>query len=356
MEAKPRMQSKVSINLHSDYGAASRGGGILSTEQTVDLVRLFSADLVQCPRLTREEENRLTRRTHAAWRQLLTVLQEQRSLLATLLETPTARMEEEHMSEPRALCYLHAVQVYMRQGNHPESAAQRIVLQIWLDTVNEKLTCFRLYRDEMVRRNLRLIAMLAQRHQHRRVSFLDLVQEGVLGLMRAVEKFDPDRDVTFASYAVWWIRQAFSHALESREENVCSADAPLKEGEDGSLADLIAAPEETSPEIAVLTADTARGLHRALTCLPVQEADILRLRFGLSGGRTHTLEEVGQQLSLTREQVRLREQRALARLKHHLQPTRARLHARPNAAPLRSSVKTSSQRGQNASKEWRTAS
>jgi len=185
--------------------------------------------------------------------------------------------------------------------------------------MRENLTRFRDCRDEMVRRNLRLVVLLARRYQHCSQSLLDLVQEGALGLMRAIEKFDPERQVTFASYAVWWIRQAFSRGLTTGEDNSCSSDAPLREGEDGSLAELVAAPETSSPEAAVLTADTARGLHHALTHLPVQEADILRLRFGLPEGNSYTLEEVSRRLGLSREQVRLREQRALARLRAYLQ-------------------------------------
>src|SRR5262249_11722799 len=137
--------------------------------------------------------------------------------------------------------------------------------------MNEDLARFRDCRNEMIRRNLRLVVLLARRYQHHSLSLPDLVQEGALGLMRAIEKFDPERQVTFASYAVWWIRQAFARTLTARGKTICSADALLGEGEDSSLSELAAAPEVFSPEIAVLTVDAAKGLHRALARLPVQE-------------------------------------------------------------------------------------
>lgn len=153
----------------------------------------------------------------------------------------------------------------------------------------------------MVRRNLRFVVMLARRYQHQGVSLLDLVQEGALGMMRAVEKFDLSRGVRFASYAVWWIREAFTRVLASRGETACVAEIPYQDEDRDSPVDCIIAPTDNSPEVIALNADLANGLHRALACLPVQEADIICLRFGLGEGTAQTLAQVGKCLGLRRQ-------------------------------------------------------
>jgi RNA polymerase sigma factor (sigma-70 family) len=239
--------------------------------------------------------------------------------LAALLGEYHLPASYDTLSEPEVLRLLHLVHVRVNQAKTRGTVSPLASAQSWLAQTREDLERFRVCRDEMVRRNLRFVVMLARRYQSNGVGRLDLVQEGALGLMRAVEKFDPERGVPFASYAVWWIREAFSRALASWKDNTCSSDSPHGEQEEDSLADRVAAPEEASPEIVVLTADAAKSLHRALTSLPVQEAEIVRLRFGLGDGRARTLEEVSQRLKLSREQVRLREQRALVRLRTFMQ-------------------------------------
>ena len=99
-----------------------------------------------------------------------------------------------------------------------------------------------------------------------------------------------------------------------------SLDAPFSDEADDSFAEVVTSPDDMSPEEAVINADATHGLRRALTHLPLQEAEILRLRFGLVDGQACTYQEIGQRLRISREQVRLREQRALLRLRHQLQP------------------------------------
>ncbi len=303
-------------------------------EHTSDIVRLFSLDLVHCTRLSKEEEYALTRRTHAAWRSLLAILREQRSRLAAILDAPQTFMADDHLSEAEVLRGLQFVQTYVCHANQQEDAANLASLKLWAEKVKKHLVSFRLYRDEMVRRNLRLVVMLARRYQNRGVGLLDLVQEGALGLMRAVEKFDPERNVAFSSYAVWWIREAFLRVLAQREGTsyslspetapvpvqLLSLDAPFSNEADDSFADVVTSPDDMSPEEAVINADATQGLRRALTHLPLQEAEILRLRFGLVDDQAYTYQEIGHRLRISREQVRLREQRALLRLRHQLQP------------------------------------
>src|SRR5262249_49687030 len=151
----------------------------------------------------------------------------------------------------------------------------------------------------------RFVVMLARRHLQSHVELLDLVQEGTLGLMRAVEKFDPGRGIRFASYAVWWIREAFARMTTTREDTSCFSDAIPREEETDTFVDRIAAPEETIPEVQVRNAESVTHLYQALGRLPELEANILRLRFGLGEPHPCTLAEVGRRLCLTREQVRV---------------------------------------------------
>ena len=303
-----------------------------------DLLQLFSLDLAHCPRFDRATEYTLACRARSAWLRLIMSLKAQHPHLTTLLSKQHLPLSYDTLSEPEILRLLHQVHVRVDLAETHEADLHMASVRSWVAQMKEDLARFRGCRDEMVRHNLRFVVMLARRDQHRSLGILDLVQEGALGLMRAVEKFDPERGVRFASYAVWWIREAFARALASREDTICFSDTPPKEKEDSSPADLVPAPEETSPETAILTADTARGLSQALTYLPVQEADIIRLRFGLGEGHTHTLEQVGQRLGLSREQVRLREQRALARLRAYMQ--RPDAAARPDTQELRQRWRT----------------
>ena len=298
--------------------------------QTADLLRLFSSELAQCPRLAREEERTLTRETYAAWRRLLAVRQH----CLTGLTTPQAIGPEEQVSEPRILREIQQLQGRLSEERDLGDTVVTAALPRGIHALRSHLSHFRACRDELVRRNLRLIVLLARRYQERGIGLLDLVQEGVLGLMRAIEKFDPEREVAFSSYAVWWIRQAFQQALCQREGHkvglsgthlpirFVSLDTPLRDDQNSTLADLLSCPEEALPEEIASSNDEAQQLRRALQQLPPQEADILRLRFGLADGIAHTYEAISLHLGLSREQTRLREQRALLRLKRQLRTER----------------------------------
>jgi RNA polymerase primary sigma factor len=213
------------------------------------------------------------------------------------------------------------------------------------------------------------VLSLARRYQGQGLGYLDLIQEGVLGLMRAVEKFDPDKGVKFITYAVWWVWQAMAlaqdlhggavvhtsphvqvqrrrlsriyrtlestlHRTPTQEElfaagrekvkafvfteqpvTVVSLDVPLGEDGDRPFREVIPDTQSLSPEEAMIKGDTEEKLHQALQRLAPRDAEILRLRFGLAGDRILTLEEIGARLGVTRERVRQLEERALARLK-----------------------------------------
>ena len=289
------------------------------TEDTQTLPQLFVRDLAHCPRFDRAAEYTLACQLRSARLQLVTSLKAQHERLVALLGEPSLPSSYDTISEAEILRLLNSVQVCVDRASEQETSRDIMALQNWLARVRRDLRRFHEYRDEMVHRNLRFVVMLARRYQHQGVSLLDLVQEGALGMMRAVEKFDLSRGVRFASYAVWWIREAFARVVASRGEAVCFAAIPYQDEDRDSPVDCIVAPPDNSPEVIALNADMANGLHQALACLPVQEADIIRLRFGLGEGAALTLAQVGKRLGLSRAQVQVREHRGLARLRAYMQ-------------------------------------
>jgi RNA polymerase primary sigma factor len=223
--------------------------------------------------------------------------------------------------------------------------------------------------QELVKRNLRFVISVAKKYQNRGLALTDLIGEGNVGLLTAARKFDPDQGVKFISYAVWWIRQAILAALarhgrtvrvplnrtadlsrivrtsetlrqelrrEPTPEEVANAvglsvevvqslaalntaevrlDAPLDPDGDRSLIDRFIADDQADAEAQAMDQFLSEEIERALRTLPARDAKVLRLYFGLDGGREHTLEEIGAMLGVTRERVRQLRDRALKRLR-----------------------------------------
>jgi RNA polymerase primary sigma factor len=223
--------------------------------------------------------------------------------------------------------------------------------------------------QELVKRNLRFVISVAKKYQNRGLPLTDLIGEGNLGLLTAARKFDPDQGVKFISYAVWWIRQAIlaslarqgrtvrvplnrtadlsrivraSEALrqeflrEPTPEEIANAtglslevvqslaalntsdvrlDAPLDAEGERSLIERFIADERNDPEAQAIDQFLSEEIEHALRTLPPRDAKVLRLYFGLDGGREHTLEEIGGMLGVTRERVRQLRDRALKRLR-----------------------------------------
>ncbi|MBE2267646.1 MAG: RNA polymerase sigma factor RpoD [Anaerolinea sp.] len=284
--------------------------------------------------------------------------------LKEMARVPLLNTEEEIDLAMRLEAGTEAARKLKRDPQHKRAAE-------WQQLVTDGIAA----RDHLVKANTRLVVSIAKKYMQRGVPFLDLIQEGNLGLMKAVEKFDYRRGFRFSTYATWWIRQTITRAIADQGRTIrvpvhmsdrirrlyrtarkleqdygrkpspeeiaaemkidarkvrwmlrvswqpLSLERPVGEDDDSEFGHFIENDAVPSPAQSAYDKILREKIESLLNTLTPREARILRLRFGLLNGRSHTLEEVGQKFGLTRERIRQIEGRALRRLRH---PRRSR--------------------------------
>lgn len=337
----------------------------------IDAESVLSHDLATTELLSREEEAVLARDLMRARQSVLKALRGKRRLTRLALENAGRGVvlpEDDFREREALIVWQYARRLVKRRGAAKSAGFDVAVLRAWIRDFGTTLDEYRALRDMMVQANLRLVSVLARRYRHPTMTYLDLFQEGVLGLLRAVEKYDPKRNVRFATYATWWIWQQLGRSVDTygplirtpvhwsqmrrrlrREEDkhssdegsesnseteasgppidpqrmdaiargfqYISTDAPMGDDDDRAIGSLLTDEEAEAPEDQVGSAALREQLDGVLSDLPQREQLILRQRFGLGDDQTRTLEEIGDELGVSRERIRQLEARALNLLK-----------------------------------------
>lgn len=302
---------------------------------TADMVRTYLREIGRVPLLTREQEIVYGKQVQ----QMMTLLEAKEALATSLKREPSRKEWADHVQMSEA-----EVSDAIRRGQRA--------------------------KQKMIEANLRLVVAIAKKYQKRNLEFLDLIQEGTLGLERGVEKFDPMRGYKFSTYAYWWIRQAITRAIAQQGRAIrlpihiteklnkikkvqrelsqqlgrsatpaeiaqsleldtsqireyltiarqpISLDVRVGDNQDTELSDLLE-DDGPSPENFITQESLRQDLDELLAELTPQQRQVLSLRFGLADGNALSLAKVGEQLNLSRERVRQLERQALDHLRRH---------------------------------------
>jgi RNA polymerase primary sigma factor len=340
----------------SSSGSGSFGGG------TEDTVHTYLKDIGQWSLLSAEQEVEIARQ-----------IQEGNDAARLLAGHELAEAHERGMAvaEPQPVRY----DVRDADEDADEEVSGVAPLEPRLLSNLERTRCRRQVemgeeaKEKLIKANLRLVVSIAKRYRNRGLPFLDLIQEGNLGLMRAVDKFDHTKGFKFSTYATWWIRQAITRAIADQARTIripvhmvetinkvvwaqrqllqelgreptveevahrvefpiervreiqrinqdpVSLEQPVGEEDDFSLSDMIEDRAAVDPDDAATRAMLVQVVKEALGHLSLREQDVMRLRFGLDDGKIRTLEEVGNEFGVTRERVRQIESKTLAKLR-----------------------------------------
>jgi RNA polymerase nonessential primary-like sigma factor len=358
-----------------------------ANRHTTDLVRLYLQEIGRVRLLGRDEEvseaqkvqryvrllelrNEAAQQEEGLIRRYVELIDARDRLAAQLGHRPSL----ERWATTAGVLEVSELKQIMAEGKR----AWAVLADLTLEALDEMITQGIKAKDHMIKANLRLVVSVAKKYQNRGLELLDLIQEGTLGLERAVEKFDPTRGYRFSTYAYWWIRQGITRAIATQSRTIrlpvhiteklnkikkaqrkisqekgrtasiediaaelgmsatqirdvllrvprsVSLETKVGNEKDTELGDLLDDTESVSPEELLMREALNRDLQQLLADLTSRERDVILMRFGLGDGHPYSLAEIGRALDLSRERVRQIEAKALQKLRQPKRRNRVR--------------------------------